>query len=335
MAAGSESSSSSSSSSDEEVVTKKEGKKDARGPTGLCFMAYGHKWRSRRSTRSPSGFCTMALEDKEERKGSSSDDDTDPEVSVTEEEILEILEDNRKELKRYARVTRKLSAAYDKVSAELAIANSKIESLSASPPESLEPSECESCLAVMADLAELRHRYTQRVEERDACKANLEATKKELLAVQVPVVSDVEPCETCPTLERELEKLKNQCEAQVRDLEKFGAELDELRARPALLGACKVCPTLRDELVQVRGDLEKWTAPSSTCENCLSFRMELAALKAEVKHLDKQPRHPCEECNACAAQAVLLSDLREEKENSDSENFYLRQILSWVSAREH
>jgi len=30
----------------------------------------------------------------------------------------------------------------------------------------------------------------------------------------------------------------------------------------------------------------------------------------------------------------LLSDLREEKENSDSENVYLRQILSWESARE-
>ena len=30
----------------------------------------------------------------------------------------------------------------------------------------------------------------------------------------------------------------------------------------------------------------------------------------------------------------MLSDLREEKENSDSENFYLRQILSWISARE-
>ena len=107
-----------------------------------------------------------------------------------------------------------------------------------------------------------------------------------------------------------------------------------MRARPALLGACKVCPTLRDELVQVWGDLEKWTAPSSTCEDCLSFRMELATVKAELKRLEKQPSYPCEECNVCAAQAVLLSDLREEKENSDSENFYLRQILSWVSARE-
>ena len=59
----------------------------------------------------------------------------------------------------------------------------------------------------MEDLAELRHRYTQRVEERDACRANLEATKKELLAAQARVVSDVEPYETCPSLESELEKL--------------------------------------------------------------------------------------------------------------------------------
>ena len=81
-------------------------------------------------------------------------------------------------------------------------------------------------------------------------------------------------------------------------------------------------------------DLVKWTTPSRTCEDWLSYRMELAALKAEVKRLEKQPSHPCEECNACATQAVLLSDLREKKENSDSENFYLRQIFSWVSDRE-
>ena len=94
------------------------------------------------SHRSPNGFCGMALEDKVERKGSSSDDDTVPEVSVTEEKILEILEDNRKELNRYAKVTRKSSAAYDKVCAELAIANGKIESLSAPPPEPTKPDDC-------------------------------------------------------------------------------------------------------------------------------------------------------------------------------------------------
>ena len=111
----------------------------------------------------------------------------------------------------------------------------------------------------MADLAELRHRYTQRVEERDACKANLEATKKELLAAQAPVVSNVEPCETCPDLESELKKLRKRFDTHVGDLEKLGAELKELCACPSLLGACKVCPTLREELVQAWADLEKWT----------------------------------------------------------------------------
>ena len=73
----------------------------------------------------------------------------------------------------------------------------------------------------------------------------------------------------------------------MRDLERLSAELESFRARPTLLGACKVCPTLREELALVRGDLEKWTAPSKVCEDCLSFRMELAACKAEVKRLEK------------------------------------------------
>ena len=193
----------------------------------------------------------MSLDDKEdEHKDSSSNDDTDPEVSVTEDELLEILEDNRKELKRYARVTRKLSAAYDKVSAELAIANGKLGSLSVPHPEPTEPDECQSCLVVMADLAELWHRYTQRVDERDAALANLESTKKDLLADQAPEVSRVEPCEACPRLARELEVLREQCETWVGNLEALGAELEELRARPTLLGACKVCPMLREQLVQ-------------------------------------------------------------------------------------
>ena len=127
-------------------------------------------------------------------------------------------------------------------------------------------SECESCLAMMADLGELKYKYAQLVDERDAFRANLESTKRDLIAAQAPVVSDVEPCETCPHLESELEKLRNQCEAQVRDLERVRAELEGFRARPTLLGACKVCPMLREELEQVRADLEKWNAPSRTCE---------------------------------------------------------------------
>ena len=48
----------------------------------------------------------------------------------------------------------------------------------------------------MADLVELHHRHTQLVEERDAFCANLEPTKKDLLAAQALEISDVEACET-------------------------------------------------------------------------------------------------------------------------------------------
>ena len=72
----------------------------------------------------------MALDDKDEHKDSNSNNDTDLEVCVTKDELLEILEDNSKELKKYAKLLRRLSREYDRVSAELAIAISKIESLS-------------------------------------------------------------------------------------------------------------------------------------------------------------------------------------------------------------
>ena len=119
----------------------------------------------------------MAQEDEKERKDSSSDNDTDPEVSVNKEELLQILEDNWKELKRYAWLLWRVTSEFDRVIVELAIANSKIESLSVSPPEPTK-SECSSCVALMGDLTELRSRYTQRVEKRDVFRANLKAPRK-------------------------------------------------------------------------------------------------------------------------------------------------------------
>ena len=44
-------------------------------------------------------------------------------------------------------------------SAELAVANSKLEAMSAPPPEPTEPEECQSYLVMMADVVELRHEY--------------------------------------------------------------------------------------------------------------------------------------------------------------------------------
>ena len=81
-----------------------------------------------------------------------------------------------------------------------------------------------------------------------------------------PIVSDVSECESCPRLASELALLKEKSEGQLM-------ELEELRARPTLLGACMVCPTLRSELEQLRADFEVLSAPKNTCENRLTLRM--------------------------------------------------------------
>ena len=112
----SSSSSSSLSSSDDEVVIKKGGKKDVGGPAGLCCMATIPKRRSRSSTSPSSGFCTMALDGEDAgREDPGSSDDTTSEVSISDEEILAILEDNKRELKRYANITKKTFEAYERV----------------------------------------------------------------------------------------------------------------------------------------------------------------------------------------------------------------------------
>ena len=97
--------------------------------------------------------------------------------------------------------------------------------------------------------------------------------------------------------------LKEKSKGQLR-------ELEELRARPMLLGACMVCPTLRGELEQLRADFEVLSAP--TDENCLTLRMQLVDRDATIRKLEKAVVVFSLDCDTCAAQTVVLEDLREE-----------------------
>ena len=74
--------------------------------------------------------------------------------------------------------------------------------------------------------------------------------------------------------------LKEKFEVQLMDLE-------EVWARPTLLGACMVCPTLRGELEQLRADFEVLSAPTDTCENYLTLRMQLMDRDATIRKLEK------------------------------------------------
>ncbi|KAG8081464.1 hypothetical protein GUJ93_ZPchr0007g4770 [Zizania palustris] len=192
----SSSSSSSSSSSDEEILIKKGKVKD--DPMGLYFMAFGDmpKSRSHHSRRSRKSFCSMALGDKEE-KGSldNSDDDDDEKVSSYEQEVIDLLEENRQELRYREKLLRGAKKRIDELESELAMANGNIESLSSSPCLG-GSSECPNCEVLLCDLTTLKSRYTERVDERDALATELESAQLELKDAHATIVV---PCVDCPS----------------------------------------------------------------------------------------------------------------------------------------
>ena len=130
-------------------------------------------------------------------------------------------------------------------------------------------------------------------------------------------------CKLCPTLRSELEerseerRVGKECHTFKSNLtslqSKFATvvcELEEIKSRPVLLGACKLCPTLRSELDE---------------KNALIKSL------GKTKVVESSPSIDCSVC------PVLISDLNNlavEKANLENENTYLRAILSWVSSCE-
>ena len=69
----------------------------------------------------------------------------------------------------------------------------------------------------------------------------LAKAKHELeLVKDAPIVSVLE-CNECPIFKSDLASLQSKFATVV-------CELEEMKSRPVLLGACKLCPTLRSEL---------------------------------------------------------------------------------------
>jgi hypothetical protein len=110
-------------------------------------------------------------------------------------------------------------------------------------------------------------------------------------------------CKECSIFKSDLVALQSKFAAVV-------CELEELKSRPVLLGACKVCPPLR---------------------------LELEEKNALVKSLGKSKVEECSppiDCLVCPGLIADMNDLSVEKANLENENTYLRAILSWVSCRE-
>jgi len=71
------------------------------------------------------------------------------------------------------------------------------------------------------------------------------------IAQSAPIVEDCEEedeCSQCIGLMSDLSELRSKYDENLLKLEEGKKALDELKSWPTLLGACKECPSLREEL---------------------------------------------------------------------------------------
>jgi len=163
----------------------------------------------------------------------------------------------------------------------------------------------------MNDLAALRAKHDENIVNLDVAKTSLSDVSHELakakyeleLVKDAPIVSDVLECDECPIFKSDLAALQSKFATVV-------CELEEMKSRPVLLDACKLCPTLRSKLDEKN-----------------------ALIKSLGKTKVVESSSPID-CHVCPGLISDLDNLVVEKANLKNENTYLRVILSWVSASE-
>jgi len=133
--------------------------------------------------------------------------------------------------------------------------------------------------------------------------AKLEVALKELeIAKSAPTIFDEVECDICAIHMSNFASLQTKY-ATLLD------ELDEVKARPMLLGACKLCSGLQSELAE---------------KNKKISMLEMASSGSMGNG----------RCALCEDLELELESCRRDKMRSEEDNTYLRTILSWVSCNE-
>ena len=117
----------------------------------------------------------------------------------------------------------------------------------------------------------------------------LAKAKHELELVKyAPIVSDVLECNECPIFKSDLASLQSKFATAV-------CELEEMKSRPVLLGACKLCPTLRSELDEKNALIKSLgktkieeSSPPNVCLVCPSLISDLDDLAVEKANLENE-----------------------------------------------
>jgi hypothetical protein len=123
-----------------------------------------------------------------------------------------------------------------------------------------------------------------------------------------PVVTNELECTDCSTFLGELTVLKEKYASKVEELDVLRVELDEMKSRPPLLGACTSCPILhekQDVLLVYARFLE-------------------AQLKAPIPII----------CSTCEINVVKYIELAHYVDRLQDENDEMRKLMGWLSGHE-
>jgi hypothetical protein len=122
------------------------------------------------------------------------------------------------------------------------------------------------------------------------------------------VVTNEPKCTNCSTFLGELTVLKEQYASKVEELDVLRVELDEMKSRPSLLGACTSCPVLHEKL-----------------DVSLVYARSLEAqLKAPIPTI----------CSTCEVNVVKNMELAHYVDRLQDENDELRKLMGWLSGHE-
>jgi hypothetical protein len=123
-----------------------------------------------------------------------------------------------------------------------------------------------------------------------------------------PVVTNEPECTNCSTFLGELAVLKEKYASKIEELDVLRVELDEMKSRPSLLGACTSCPVLHEKL-----------------DVSLAYARSLEAqLKSPIPTI----------CSTCEVNAVKNMELARYVDRLQDENDELRKLMGWLFGHE-
>jgi hypothetical protein len=123
-----------------------------------------------------------------------------------------------------------------------------------------------------------------------------------------PVVTNEPECTDCSTFLGELTVLKEKYISKVEELDVLRVELDEMKSRPSLPGACTSCPILHEKL-----------------DVSFAYTRSLEAqLKAPISTI----------CSTCEVNAVKNMELAHCVDRLQDENDELRKSMGWLCGHE-